>query len=238
MTDLDSINIRLQTNLQATRQRIADAAAVSGRRAADITLVAVTKYIDTATTRSLIHCGQTILGESRPQSLWEKAEALADESVQWHLIGHLQRNKVKRTIPYCSLLHSVDSQRLLQSVAGAVEEATGAIDCLLEVNVSGEPTKLGFAATELESALTTAAQLKSIRVRGLMAMASLSGNADENRREFSLLRELRDQYKTFSADNIDMTELSMGMSGDFDVAIEEGSTIVRIGSILFEGVVA
>ena len=121
MTELDSIGSRLKENLDGVKQRIADAAQRSGRNAADITMVAVTKYVDDRVTRSLIECGQTVLGESRPQALWEKAQALSDSPVQWHLIGHLQRNKVKRTIPYCTLIHSIDSLRLLESVGASAE---------------------------------------------------------------------------------------------------------------------
>jgi len=237
VTDIASIREHLQRNLLVVQQRIADASRRSGRVATDITLVAVTKYVEAAVARSLIECGQRALGESRPQELWTKAAQIADDSVQWHLIGHLQRNKVKRTIPFCTLIHSIDSLRLLEAVAAAATESNRTVDCLLEVNVSGESAKHGFAGSELGAVLTAAADWNSLRIKGLMTMASLSGDDNRHRREFAKLRELRDQHAHFTGENVELVELSMGMSGDFEAAIEEGATIVRVGSALFEGLI-
>ena len=236
MMEQETVLARLQENLHSVQQRIADAAAKSGRSQDEVTLVAVTKYVDASVTEAMFRCGQIQLGESRPQVLWDKADALAGCNVQWHLIGHLQRNKVKRTVPHCHLIQSVDSLRLLRTINSAAEELNLVTNCLLEVNVSREEAKHGFAAAELETVLSAAAELDFIRITGLMAMASLHGDAGKNRLEFAELRELKDRLQGFTADNIQLRELSMGMSRDFEAAIEEGATLVRIGSVLFEGV--
>lgn len=234
--DLSVVQQRLQQNLQSVNERIEQAAIKSGRAKTDVTLVAVTKYVDASITRALVQSGHCVLGESRPQVLWDKAEELREEAIQWHMIGNLQRNKAKRTVPYCSLIHSVGSLRLLKAIDAIGQEINRRVECLLEVNISGEEAKHGLAATEVEAALEQTAQLKNVQVNGLMAMASLSGDADRNRKEFAMLRELRDKHAEFSAENIRLHELSMGMSGDFEAAIEEGATLVRIGSVLFKGI--
>lgn len=226
---------QLNENLQEIRDRIETAAKKSGRLAADVKMVAVSKYLDVNATSQLVGTGQTVLGESRPQVLWEKAEQLADHSIEWHMIGHLQRNKVNRTIPLCSLVHSVDSWRLLESIRTASVAAERTTNCLLEVNVSGEAAKHGLVADEVSSVLERAAGLDGIRICGLMGMGSLAGGQEQNRAEFAALRELSGKLEKWNAANVELTELSMGMSGDFEVAIEEGATIVRIGSVLFEG---
>lgn len=228
------MNQRLIDNLQNVQQRIDEAAAKSGRSSSDVQFVAVTKYLDAKSTGLLVDAGHVALGESRPQLLWKKAESLKGRDVQWHMIGHLQRNKANRTVPLCSLIHSVDSLRLLESIQNAALSAGNVVRCLLEVNVSGEEAKHGLRPEEIEPVLEKASELDSVRIEGLMGMASLRGDAEQNRAEFAKLRELRDQLNA-GAGNIELKELSMGMSGDFEAAIEEGSTIVRIGSVLFEG---
>jgi PLP dependent protein len=220
-------------NLARVRQQIADAAARSGRSADEITLVGVTKYVTAEVARPLAEAGCLDLGESRPQQLWDKAAALADLPIRWHAIGHLQRNKARRTAPLATLIHSVDSPRLLE----ALEEAcTGPLSVLLEVNISGESAKHGFAPGQIEPVLAELPVFRHVAVRGLMCMAGLEGGLDEARRDFSALRELRDRLRACCPPQITLEELSMGMSGDFQVAIEEGATIVRVGSALFEGV--
>ncbi len=230
---------KLTENLAAVRDRIAAAARRSGRSAAEITLVAVTKYVGAELAKQLIALGCHDLGESRPQSLWSKAEALnadaASQSVRWHLIGHLQRNKVERTLPVVSLIHSGDSLRVLDAINQASAEQNRTMPILLEINVSGEPTKHGFAIAEVERNLQAISDFQAIAVRGLMCMASREGDLDQARREFSQLRELRDRLRQVTPSNVKLDELSMGMSGDFEVAIEEAATMVRVGSALFEG---
>lgn len=227
---------RIAENLAHIRQRIAAAAERSGRNARDVTLVAVTKYVGTDEAAALIEAGCFDLGESRPQELWRKAEALQGEPIRWHMIGHLQRNKARQTLPLCSLIHAGASWRLLETLDRLAGELSLRSNVLLEVNISGEAAKHGFVPDELEPLLPQIAELSNLQVRGLMAMAGREGGTDRARGDFSRLRELRDQLQTVAPDNLRLEELSMGMSGDFEVAIEEGATLVRVGSALFEGV--
>lgn len=226
---------RLKENLAGVRDRIAAAAARSGRSADCVRLVGVTKYVDVPAIRTLIACGLTDLGESRPQDLWKKAEQLRDLPIRWHMIGHLQRNKVRRTLPLIALLHSGDSQRLLQEVNDEAAAAGGKLEALLEVNISGDATKHGFQPRDLAEVLPGLASLTNLQIRGLMGMAALEGGAERARRDFAALRELRESLRRNCPSNVSLDELSMGMSGDYEVAVEEGATIVRVGSALFEG---
>ncbi len=211
--------------------------------------MAVTKYATSDVARHLALAGCNNLGESRPQELWSKAEALKDlvgssasigpdqsqSAIHWHLIGHLQRNKVERTLPFVSLIHSGDSLRLLEAVDQAAAKIHRRIPMLIEINVSSDATKHGFKPAEVEPSLPKIAALPSLEIRGLMCMASREGDLTQARREFAELRELRDRLQRATPPNITLQELSMGMSGDFEVSIEEGATIVRIGSALYEG---
>lgn len=223
-------------NLAEVRGRIADAAVKSGRSAEDVTLVAVTKYVDAAVTAQLVAAGAKVLGENRPQVLEEKANAMSDLDVQWHMIGNLQRNKVKKTLQFASMVHSLDRESLIDAVSRHAAEDGKVVDCLIEVNVSGEESKHGFAPDQVGAAIEKVSRLSSIRLCGLMCMAGLAGDADDARREFALLRDLRDKHAADAPENVQLRQLSMGMSGDFEAAIEEGATIVRVGSLLFRDV--
>ena len=233
MSDLTK---RIADNVSRIRQSIAEAAARSGRRAADVTLIAVSKYVGTEEIEALVAAGCHDLGESRPQDLWRKADALQGQSIRWHMIGHLQRNKVRRTLSVISLLHSGDSLRLLEAVQRLSAEQGCVTDVLLEVNVSGEAAKHGLAPDDVEPLLPALARMDCLRVRGLMAMARWGGTESEIRSDFVRLRAVRDRLSASCPANMPLTELSMGMSGDFAMAIEEGATMVRVGSALFEGV--
>jgi len=231
------LTTRLGENLACVGDRIAAAAHRSGRQPSDITLVAVTKYVDANIVPHLVTVGCTDLGESRPQELWSKAESLTDSPVHWHLIGHLQRNKVERTLPLVSLIHSVDSLRLANAMHESAAKSQRRTGALIEVNVSGDTAKHGFAPRGIEPLLPKLAGLNQIEFRGLMCMASPEGDLEAARRQFAELRRLRDHLRSVAPPNTDFNELSMGMSGDFEIAIEEGATIVRIGSALFEGII-
>ena len=234
---MPDIAARIAENVSHIRGRIAGAAARSGRAANDITLVAVTKYVSAVEVRALVAAGCRELGESRPQQLWEKAAELADLPIHWHLIGHLQRNKIRRTLPLVAMIHSVDSPRLLAAIdaeCGGTGKFSGV---LLEVNTSGETAKHGLQPGEVEPLLTELPRYRHVAVRGLMCMASLEGGPDAARRDFAALRQLRDRLRGRCPPGVALDELSMGMSGDFETAIEEGATIVRVGSALFEAVV-
>jgi PLP dependent protein len=254
---MPNISARIGKNLSVVLQRIAASAQSSGRRGEDIKLVAVTKYVGKAEIEALVAAGCTDLGESRPQQLWQRAEEFADLPIRWHLIGHLQRNKVRRTLPLASMIHSADSLRIIKAIDETAADLSRHGDCpdfcvnkngtvpfprrrvpiLLEVNTSGEPAKGGFQAHVVEPLLSELAQFEHVDIRGLMCMASLEGGLEAARRDFAALRKLRDRMLAHCPPEIVLHELSMGMSGDYETAIEEGATIVRIGSALFEGAV-
>lgn len=235
---------RIRQNWQQVQNEVAAAAQGAGRDPKSVAIVGVTKYVDADTAAALFDAGCPILGENRPQALWEKADYFqqrknaenGQEPAQpvWHLIGHMQRNKVKRTIPLVDLIHSIDSLRLLRAVAEQAEQLERDVDVLIEVNVSGEANKTGLDSVAAETVLTESFKWQAVRVRGLMAMAGWGTDTAVARRQFADLRELRDRFRTSSG--LALPELSMGMSGDFHEAIAEGATIVRIGSRLFEGV--
>jgi PLP dependent protein len=220
---------KIADNLARIRARIAQVAERGGRTADDVTLVAVTKYASLDDVRALTAAGCRELAESRPQQLWNRAEALNDLSIHWHFVGHLQRNKIERTLPVASLIHSVDSPRLLE----ALDAAVACPPVLLEVNVSGEKAKQGFTPDELERFLAAYPGYKNIQIRGLMCMAGLVSDAAAAQREFAMLRALRDRLRPNCPPGVEMIELSMGMSRDFEIAVEEGATLVRVGTALF-----
>ena len=227
---------RLIDNLQAIQRRIVAAAERAGRAASELRLVAVTKSISADIVRPLAAAGCLDFGESRPQELWTKAQQLADLPIRWHFIGHLQRNKVERTLPLTAMIHSVDSLRLLEAIDEAAATIHRQVPLLLEVNISGDTAKHGLSPTEMPDRLREAVACQHVQIRGLMGMASLVGGDERARRDFRALRELRDQLRSLSVAGATFDELSMGMSDDFEVAIEEGATMVRVGSALFEGV--
>ena len=228
------MNQQFKQNISDVNGKIADAAAQAGRSVDQITLVGVSKYVDAQITRKFVEAGHRVLGENRPQQLWQKEDELSDLNIEWHLIGHLQRNKAKRTVELAALIHSVDSLRLLKAIDGHAAEQNKVARVLLEINISGEEAKHGFASEQLPSIVEAAAELKSTQVDGLMAMAGLAGDQDDARREFASLRELAEQTAAIGLPaNVKMKELSMGMSGDFEIAIQEGATLVRVGSALF-----
>ncbi len=236
-------------NLHRVQERIARAAESAGRRADEITLVGVTKYVDTQQAVELVQAGCHHLGESRPQELWKKSPALnglvasatrapaTPSPIHWHLIGHLQRNKVARTLPLVTLIHSADSERLLAAINEAWSQIGNAalpVNVLLEINTSGESAKTGLVPDDVEPLLAAAPNYPHIAIRGLMTMAALEGGADVAARNFASLRELRDRLKPAAPECIQLDELSMGMSDDFEIAIKEGATIVRVGSAVWE----
>jgi pyridoxal phosphate enzyme (YggS family) len=224
----------LADRLAAVEERLRAACARAGRQRQDVQLVAVTKTVSPEIAALIHELGVADLAESRPQELWRKAAALP-ASVRWHLIGHLQRNKVERTLPLVRLIHSVDSVRLLQAIDAEADRRAISAEVLLEVNASGETSKNGFAPAQvptLASALTT---LRHVRVRGLMAMAAYEEDPEKTRPTFAGLRTLRDRLQAELGSAHTLAHLSMGMTNDFEVAVEEGATLVRLGTVLFDG---
>jgi PLP dependent protein len=234
MTD-DDLRTVLTDRLATVRDRIAAACGRAGRRPDEVTRVAVTKSVSPRVAGVVAELGVLDLGESRPQELWRKAEALKHLPIRWHLIGHLQRNKVERTLPLVDLFHSIDSERLLREVAAEAGKRGLRPRLLLQVNASREEQKHGFEYDQLVALEAEIARLP-VDVVGLMAMAALTEDPEAARPTFAELRQFRDRLRAeWNVIGPALTHLSMGMSGDFEVAIEEGATLVRIGSTLFEG---
>ncbi|RMF98963.1 MAG: YggS family pyridoxal phosphate-dependent enzyme [Planctomycetota bacterium] len=225
----------LTDNLHRVQSRIAAAAERAGRSPEEITLVAVTKYVSADVTRLIIEAGHHVLGESRPQQLCDKARALADLPVRWHLIGHLQRNKVRRTLPVVELIHSLDSIALLDTIERIAEEENLTVRGLLEVNISGNPNKHGFLADAVPEVVAGLGKYRRLHIEGLMCMGGWAGDLTGAAREFAALREMRDRLAADCPPPHQLVHLSMGMTNDFEIAIAEGATMVRIGSALFEG---
>jgi pyridoxal phosphate enzyme (YggS family) len=234
MAEVAEVSRQLRENLTGVEERIEKACQLASRPRESVKLVAITKYVDVATTRLLREAGVTCCGESRPQVLWDKATALPE--IEWHLVGHLQRNKVARTLPLARLIHSVDSHRLLLAIEEEAKKLNRVQEVLLELHLTSEETKSGFTEDEWPRLPEYIGVLQHVRVSGLMAMAALDGTIDEARRTFERLRLLRDDwYKDFRLPH-EMTELSMGMTHDFEEAIMEGATLIRVGSALFAGI--
>jgi len=227
MTDT-KLRQTLSERVETVERRVAEACRRAGRDRAEVTVVAVTKYVGADVAAVVYELGLTDLAESRPQELWRKAAALP-ASVRWHLVGHLQRNKVEQTLPLVQLVHSADSARLIDAIEGAAAKRGRSADVLIEVNLSGETAKTGLEPDRLATLRDALDRSPNVRARGLMTMAA-AGSAESARPTFASLRALRDRLAWPG-----LQELSMGMTGDFEVAIEEGATLVRLGSCYFEG---
>jgi len=223
----------IENNLSEIRKRIADAAEKSGRRAEDITLIAVTKTHPAEAINEAIECGVTDIGENKVQEIMEKYD-LVKKGVRWHLIGHLKTNKVKYIIDKVHMIHSVDSQKLMEEIERQAEKHdVDSINILIQVNMSGEETKFGISIDEVDDMLEYAKTLKRVKVCGLMTILAKIDKGMSNRLQF---RDINNKFIDISKnkyDNIDMKFLSMGMSGDFELAIEEGSNMVRVGTAIF-----
>lgn len=242
---------KLSDNLRRIRDRIAGACARVGRDPGDVRLVAVTKTVEVDVIRQLLELGVIELGESRVQELTKRAGMIEEyrsrrrlvvgaaetiPSPNWHMIGHLQRNKVKSVLPWARVVHSVDSLRLAEDISHHGEEANHTTDIFLQVNVSEERTKFGLVVGAVTYVVDQVRAMPNVRLLGLMTMAPYADDPEAARPHFARLRELFEDLKTDLRLPPDFRHLSMGMSGDFEVAIEEGATFVRIGTALFEGV--
>ncbi len=226
---------RIRENLDAIRGRMAEAAARSGRDPSAVALVAVTKRNPPELIRLLVDAGVNDLGENYPQELWGKVEALADLPARWHLIGHLQGNKAKKTLPMVRMIHGVDSRKLLLTLDDLAGGLADPPSVCLQVNASAEASKHGWDPDAILRDALSISGCRRISVVGLMTMAGYGTTDEEARPAFAMLRTLRDRLRIETG--LALPELSMGMSGDFTAAIEEGATMVRVGSALFKGVV-
>ncbi|PYJ84702.1 MAG: YggS family pyridoxal phosphate-dependent enzyme [Verrucomicrobia bacterium] len=217
-------------NLQRVRAQIIEAAKKSGRSTDDIELVAISKTHEAEKVRAAFDAGQQLFGESRVQEARAKIPLLPS-AARWHFVGRLQRNKIRHALPLFELFHSVDSLELARDMNRIADEEGLHPRILLEVNVAGEGSKIGFAPNALRDEMETLFELPRLTIEGLMAIPPLAPKAEASRKYFVALRELRDQFA--SEFNFPLPHLSMGMTGDFGVAIEEGATLVRVGTAIF-----
>lgn len=223
--------MNLKKNTELVFQQIADASQKANRNLDAVSVIAVTKYVDVQTAEALLPLGIHHIGENRVDKFLEKYQALKDYPVTWHLIGTLQRRKVKEVIPYVDYFHALDSLKLAQEIQKRTDHV---IKCFLQVNISGEESKHGFSKEELLELLPELAKLDQIEYVGLMTMAPFEAGSDELKEIFKDTQALQAEIREKQIPNMPMTELSMGMSRDFKEAILFGSTFVRIGTAFFK----
>ncbi|HFU3844167.1 TPA: YggS family pyridoxal phosphate-dependent enzyme [Streptococcus suis] len=221
----------IQKNKNAVFSAVELALKKVDRPTESVNVIAVTKYVDSSIANKLVKTGVTHIGENRVDQFLDKYQALADQNLTWHLIGTLQRRKVKDVINYVDYFHALDSIKLAQEID---KRATRRIKCFLQVNISGEESKHGFDLSEIDEVLSEIAQFKNIELVGLMTMAPFEADELELHSIFSKMKQVQEELSSRQLPGMPFTELSMGMSGDFDIAIEHGATYVRIGSAFFE----
>lgn len=246
---MGSMRRKLADNLKRIRERIQNACERSKRRVEEVRLVAVTKTVEVDVIRTALEAGLTDLGESRPQELVKRAgmihehlsrrQTLEPDSTppepRWHMIGHLQRNKVRMILPWVNMIHSVDSLRLAEEISSEAQRIGRTIPILIEVNVSGEKSKFGIAVGATSHLIAHINTLPGIRIVGLMTMAPLEENPENTKPYFCRLREILEDIRSERLVGPEFRELSMGMSNDFEAAIQEGATLIRLGTVLFDG---
>ena len=223
--------MNLEKNTELIFQQIADVSQEADRNLDSVSVIAVTKYVDVQTAAALLPLGVQHIGENRVDKFLEKYHALKDFPVTWHLIGTLQRRKVKEVIPFVDYFHALDSLKLAQEIQKRTDHV---VKCFLQVNISGEESKHGFSKDELLELLPTLAGLDQIEYVGLMTMAPFDADSDELKRIFKETQTLQAEIREKQISNMPMTEMSMGMSRDFKEAIQFGSTFVRIGTAFFK----
>jgi len=222
-------------NLENVQQRIAKACEEAGRDASEITLVAVSKMKPLEDIKTAFSCGQRHFGENRAKELQDKMEEYSEEEVQWHMVGNLQTNKIKYMVERVNWIHSIEKSKYLREIEKRASRIDRVINTLIQINISGEDQKSGCQEQDLEKILKSAQGLEHVRVRGLMGMATFVDpeNVEQVRPEFRRLREIRDAHRKFESKNVQLNELSMGMTNDMEIAIQEGSTMVRVGRAVF-----
>jgi pyridoxal phosphate enzyme (YggS family) len=225
--------MELKQRLEQVRERIRKVCESCNRDADSVRLVAVSKTIPAGTVKEAIESGVRILGENYVQEAREKFDALIQYPVSWHFIGHLQSNKTKYAVRLFDLIHSVDSLKLARELDKQAKKVDKIQQILVQVNISEEDTKSGIRADEAPRLISEISELENLSIRGLMTMPPYFYQPEKVKPFFAALRKLRDQVKERSLTNVSMEELSMGMTGDFEVAIEEGATLVRIGTAIF-----
>ena len=219
-------------NLKQVEAKIQNACKRAGRKRSDVTLIAVSKTKPIEMIRAAMDCGMIHFGENKVQELLQKEEIL-QENLKWHLIGHLQRNKVRQIVGKTYLIHSVDSLRLAEQIEKDFAKEDACADILIEVNMAREESKFGVMPEETEVLIREIAKMNHIKIKGLMTIAPFVEDAEKNRIHFKNLRKLLVDINAKNIDNVSMSELSMGMTGDYGVAVEEGATYIRVGTGLF-----
>lgn len=222
---------KLRARLEQIEARIDAACQRAGRKREEVKIVAVTKYVDADVIGDLLSVGIEHIGENRAQDAQPKMERYGEQGI-WHFIGHLQTNKVKDVVGKFAYIHSLDRLSLAEAINKRAETLGIVVPCFVQINVSGEETKFGLRPNDVLAFFAETSNMKHIKVVGLMTMAPHAENPEETRAVFRELREWRDRVKQLPYENVEAVELSMGMSGDFTVAIEEGATFVRLGSVL------
>ncbi len=223
----------MEERIKNIHERIKNAALSAGRDPGSVRLVGVSKTYPAEVVETAVKAGADILGENYLQEAVEKIEALAELGVSWHFIGHLQSKKAKTVVKYFDLIHSVDSLKLAREIDKQAKKIGKIQDLLVQVNIGEEASKSGTAKEELETLVAEIALLPNVSVKGLMCMPPFFGEPERARPYFKSLRQMAEGLKEKGIEGISMDELSMGMTGDFEVAIEEGATLVRIGTALF-----
>lgn len=223
----------VKENLQEVEHRVQEACRRAGRSRDEVLLIAVSKTKPVSMIRELMDAGIRDFGENKVQEMCQKIEEIP-EPLNWHLIGHLQRNKVKYIVDKACLIHSVDSVRLAEEIQKeAVKKGVDQVPVLIEVNMAEEASKDGIRASDTEALVREIAQMPNIRIKGLMTIAPFVDDPEENRPVFAAMRKLKEDIDALQIPGVEMKELSMGMTNDFEVAIEEGSTMVRVGTAIF-----
>ncbi len=229
----ESLRPVLARNLELVRERVAEAALRAQRDPDSVRIIVVTKTVAAEVVALLPELGVREIGENRVQEAASKLTALSHLDLRWHMIGHLQTNKVRKALQIFHRVHSVDRPSVLEALSAEGVRREREVDCLLQVNVSEEESKGGYSMSDVEAVLDHARSLPGLRVTGLMAIPAPVDDPEESRSAFRALRELRDRVRS---DADDLPDLSMGMTQDYGVAVEEGATLVRVGSAVFRGV--
>ena len=219
-------------NIKDVRERIASACLKVNRNPQEVELVAVSKYVPLQRVVEAIDAGITIVGENRVQEAWRKYQEIQNR-VRWHIIGHLQTNKVKRALQFAEMIQSVDSLHLAKEIQLQAGKQDRDVDVLIQVNTSGETSKFGFSPDEVVDAVGAILELDHLHVKGFMTIGAFSSDANVVRACFALLRKIKDELNQSSDGKKVFTELSMGMTNDFELAIEEGATMIRVGRLIF-----
>lgn len=223
----------ISANIDSVRERIAAACSRAGRRPDDVTLIAVTKTFPPERIREAVRAGITDIGENYVQELLPKREALAGEPIRWHFIGHLQSNKVRQVVEWVAMVHALDSRTLAHELDARAARAGRIVDTLVEVNTTGEQSKFGVAPDLVLPLVRSLEECEHIRISGLMTIGPFLPDPEGSRPMFRVLRELRENLGRRHQQNLNPVHLSMGMTGDFEVAVEEGATLLRIGTAVF-----